>query len=305
MARRGGSAHAAASWVHGVARAGWWRARAGSSAARTPPVDNIDSSRARSTRVSVVIPVRNEAANLGPLITEIGAALGSAPDWEIVCVDDGSEDGTPALLAEIASAPGGRVRAFRHDVGRGQSAAIVTGVRCAHGNYVVTIDGDGQNDPADIPRLVALLADADRSDVARPILVAGRRARRRDSAFKRVSSRIANAVRSRILRDATSDTGCGLKAFRRTDFLALPHFDHLHRFLPALFIRQRGRVVAVDVNHRERRGGRSNYGVLDRLGVGVVDLLGVWWLMRRPCAPVFTRIEPPATDVAPSIEAIH
>ena len=247
----------------------------------------------------MVIPVRNEAENVGPLVDEIAAALGSAQDWEVVCVDDGSADGTPQVLAALAGAPDTRVRPFRHDGGRGQSAAIVTGVRAARGEYVVTIDGDGQNDPADIPRLVRALQDAAATDPGTPVLVAGRRARRRDTVFKRVASRVANAVRSRVLGDATSDTGCGLKAFRREEFLALPHFDHLHRFLPALFVRQRGRVVSVDVNHRQRHRGRSNYGVLDRLGVGIVDLAGVWWLMRRPCAAVVTPIDSvPTTERA-------
>ena len=227
-------------------------------------MDTADLSRSPSIRVSVVIPVRNEAANLGPLISEIVSALGSPSDWEVVCVDDGSADDTPLLLAEMTAAPGSRVRAFRHASGQGQSAAIVSGVRRARGEYIVTIDGDGQNDPADIPRLLATLVEVEASDPDTPVLVAGRRARRRDSLLKRVSSRVANAVRSRILRDSTSDTGCGLKAFRRGEFLALPHFDHLHRFLPALFVRQRGRVVAVEVNHRERRGGRSNYGEIGR-----------------------------------------
>lgn len=244
--------------------------------------------------VSVVIPVRNESENLRSLVAEIETALGDAPGWEIVCVDDGSSDGTPALLAELAATPDRRVRAFRHDIGRGQSSAIVTGVRQARGVHVVTIDGDGQNDPADITQLLAALGPAELGDESTPVLVAGRRARRRDTMLKRAASRVANGVRSRVLGDATSDTGCGLKAFRRSDFLSLPHFDHLHRFLPALFIRQGGRVVSVDVHHRERQGGRSNYGVLDRLGVGLVDLVGVWWLMRRPCLAHATPIPPAA-----------
>lgn len=246
--------------------------------------------------VSVVIPLRNEAENLRSLVAEIESALGGALTWEVVCVDDGSSDGTPGLLAELAAMSDRRVRAYRHDVGRGQSSAIVTGVRQARGVHVVTIDGDGQNDPADIPLLLAALAGAERGDESTPVLVAGRRARRRDTVLKRAASRVANAVRSRVLGDATSDTGCGLKAFRRADFLSLPHFDHLHRFLPALFIRHGGRVVSVDVHHRERQGGRSNYGVLDRLGVGLVDLVGVWWLMRRPCLATATPIPPTAVS---------
>jgi len=230
-------------------------------------------------RLSVVIPAHNEAENIGPLVREIVAALGGAGDWEIVVVDDGSSDGTGAR-AEAAGREVPQLRVVRHASPRGQSFAVVTGVRAASGPWVATLDGDGQNDPADIPRLLEARERAAAAGGG-PLLLAGFRATRRDSWLKRASSRIANAVRGRLLGDATPDTGCGLKLFEREAFLAVPHFDHMHRFLPALFIRAGGRVVSVPVGHRPRTRGRSHYGVFNRLGVGIVDLLGVMWLMRR------------------------
>jgi len=230
--------------------------------------------------VSVVVPVRNEGPNVLPLIAEIRAALAGVA-YEIVYVDDGSTDDTPARLAEAAGcledAP---LIRRRHRENCGQSAAIVTGVRAARGGWIATLDGDGQNDPADIPPLLSrALAEEQRGGL--PVLIAGHRTRRRDAALKRLASRIANGVRARLLRDATPDTGCGAKVFRRDAFLQLPHFDHMHRYLPALFLRAGGRVVSVPVNHRPRRAGRSNYGTLDRLWVGLFDLVGVYWLQRR------------------------
>ncbi len=221
--------------------------------------------------LSVVVPVRNEAPNIGPLVEEIRRAL-SGVDHEIVYVDDGSSDGTwERVLAE-------GVVARRHRASCGQSAAIVTGVRAASGEWVATLDGDGQNDPADIP---ALFERARRDNGAGPLLVAGHRTERRDSWVKRRSSGVANRVRRALLHDATPDTGCGLKVFRRAAFLELPHFDHMHRFLPALFIRAGGRVVSVPVHHRARMRGQSKYGTLDRLWVGIFDLAGMFWLQRR------------------------
>jgi dolichol-phosphate mannosyltransferase len=224
--------------------------------------------------ISVVVPVKNEAPNIAPLIAEIRAALAGVPH-EIVYVDDGSTDGSLAVL----QAEG--VVARRHRTSCGQSAAIVTGVRTARGAWIATLDGDGQNDPADIP---ALLARGQAEGGC--VLVAGHRIRRRDSAVKRLTSRAANRLRAFILGDATPDTGCGLKLFRREDFMALPAFDHMHRFLPALFIRAGGRVVSVPVNHRPRLRGVSKYGTLDRALVGIVDLAGVAWLQRRGRLPV-------------------
>lgn len=232
--------------------------------------------------LSVVIPVRNEAPNIGPLVAEIEAALSATPH-EIVYVDDGSTDDTPAALRAAREA-GAPVRAIRHRASCGQSAAIVTGVKAARGRWIATLDGDGQNDPADIPRLLAR-AEAEAA-AGRRTLVAGHRVNRRDSGVKRYTSRIANAVRSRLLRDATPDTGCGLKVFPRDLFLEIPHFDHMHRYLPALTLRQGGSVVSEAVNHRPRVRGTSNYGTLDRLLVGIFDLIGMAWLQRRGRRPV-------------------
>ncbi len=233
-------------------------------------------------KLSVVIPAHDEAESLGPLVGEIRAALGRALDYEIVVVDDGSGDATPERLAALAR-DWPRLRTVRHATSRGQSFALATAVRAAAAPWVATLDGDGQNDPADIPRLLAArdAATAEGGKGAGPLLVAGYRKVRRDSWVKRASSRIANGVRGRLLGDRTPDTGCGLKLFEREAFLALPHFDHMHRFLPALFLRAGGRVISVEVGHRPRARGRSHYGMWDRLWVGIVDLAGVWWLIRR------------------------
>jgi len=231
-----------------------------------------------SVEVSVVVPVRDEQDNVLPLIGEIHAALSEREAFEIVYVDDGSSDDTPARLAE-ARARYPELRVLRHVASCGQSAAIRTGARAARGTIVVTLDGDGQNDPADIPALL----DAWRAEGRAPNLgmVTGQRVRRRDSGLRRLSSRIANGVRSRLLDDGIADTGCGLKAFSRDAFLVLPYFDHMHRFLPALMRREGLAVAVVPVNHRPRQAGRSKYGVMNRLWVGIVDLCGVMWLMRR------------------------
>jgi dolichol-phosphate mannosyltransferase len=229
--------------------------------------------------ISVVVPVRNEAPNIDPLVAEIRAALAGVAH-EIVYVDDGSDDDTAATLRAAQG-----VRVLRHRVGCGQSAAIVTGVRASSGFWIATLDGDGQNDPADIPALLAR-AEAERAAGGGAVLVAGHRTRRRDSFIKRLTSRLANRIRAGLLGDATPDTGCGLKMFSRAAFLELPAFDHMHRYLPALFIRAGGRVVSVPVNHRPRTRGASKYGTLDRLWVGIFDLVGVFWLQRRWKRPV-------------------
>jgi len=231
--------------------------------------------------LSVVIPVRNEAPNIAPLVAEIRAALDRRLEYEIVYVDDGSSDGTADAVRALArSFP--RLRLVRHRASSGQSAAIRSGIVAARGVWIATIDGDGQNDPADIPRLYDIARAAPREQ---PILVAGLRAKRRDTMVKRLSSRIANAVRAWLLGDATQDTGCGLKIMRRTLYLELPFFDHNHRFLPALVMRAGGSTVSVAVNHRPRERGQSNYGVFDRLWVGIVDLGGMMWLLRRARRP--------------------
>jgi|SRR5262245_3573722 len=225
--------------------------------------------------VAVVVPVRNEAGNIAPLVEEIATALGNAA-FEIVYVNDGSTDGTEAeLLALMATRPW--LRQVKHATSCGQSAAVRTGVSRARAPVVVTLDGDGQNNPAFIPELLRAL-DAGGARIG---LIAGQRVGRKDSGFKKFQSRIANGVRSTVLRDGTRDTGCGLKAFRRDLFLALPSFDGLHRFLPALVRREGYEIGYVDVVDRPRRAGVSNYGMWDRLWVGILDLAGVWWLIRR------------------------
>jgi dolichol-phosphate mannosyltransferase len=228
--------------------------------------------------ISVVVPVHNEAPNIPPLIAAIGAALGGI-DHEIIYVDDGSSDATPAVLAEIAAGLPTLVR-VRHRTSCGQSAAVITGIKAARGGFIATLDGDGQNDPADIPAMLDAALNAEASG-PKPVLIAGHRVTRRDSEAKRWASKIANGVRGRLLRDGTPDTGCGLKLFRRQAFLELPHFDHIHRFLPALFIRAGGHVVSVPVRHHPRAHGASHYGTWGRLKVGIVDLFGVAWLQRR------------------------
>jgi len=239
--------------------------------------------------LAVVVPVRDEADNIAPLIAEIEAALDAVCTFEIVYVDDGSRDETAQRLRE-ARARHPRLRVLRHRESCGQSQALITGIKAARAQLVATIDGDGQNDPADIPALLRRLRDE--PDGARDrLMVAGLRRKRRDSAAKRLSSRIANTVRGRLLGDRTPDSGCGLKLFTRAAFLGMPGFDHMHRFLPALMIRQGGRVVSVPVNHRPRQRGRSKYGLWDRLWVGIVDLFGVMWLQARVRHPV---VEPEA-----------
>jgi dolichol-phosphate mannosyltransferase len=226
--------------------------------------------------VSIVVPVRNEAGNIAPLVDEIAAALAKGPSFEIIYVNDGSTDRTESELTLLmASRPW--LRLVQHESSCGQSAAVSTGVRHARAPVVVTIDGDGQNDPAFIPALLKELA----AGTPKVGLIAGQRVGRKATGFKRLQSRIANGVRGAVLRDGTRDTGCGLKAFRRDLFLALPYFDGLHRFLPALVRREGYDIGYVDVVDRPRRAGISNYGMWDRLWVGILDLMGVWWLIRR------------------------
>jgi dolichol-phosphate mannosyltransferase len=244
--------------------------------------------------LSVVVPVRNEGPNIAPLIAEIRAATAPLGGAEIVYVDDGSTDDTGAALAREAAV--GDLVHLRHARSCGQSAAIVSGVKAARGAWIATLDGDGQNDPADIPALFSR-AGTEAAAAAGPVLVAGHRVNRKDTATKRFTSRFANRFRAWLLGDATPDTGCGLKLFRRADFLELPHFDHMHRYLPALFLRAGGRVVSVPVNHRPRLRGTSNYGTLDRLAVAVADLVGVMWLQRRWKRPQAERVG--AERVAP------
>ena len=226
--------------------------------------------------VSVVVPVKNEAGNIAPLVTEIAAALDRHGPFEIVYVNDGSSDDTDAELKRLM-AQHRYMRRVRHAFSCGQSAALRTGAAAARAPVIVTLDGDGQNDPAFIPALLrALEAGAPRVG-----MIAGQRVGRQATTFKKLQSRIANAVRGAVLRDGTRDTGCGLKAVRRDLFLRLPYVDGLHRFLPALVRREGFDIGYVDVIDRPRRHGTSNYGMWDRLWVGILDLIGVWWLIRR------------------------
>ncbi|HDZ74896.1 MAG TPA: glycosyltransferase family 2 protein [Aurantimonas coralicida] len=225
--------------------------------------------------VSIVVPARNEAENLAVLLREVEAAL-AARALEIVVVDDGSTDATALTLATLR-ADGVPLRHIRHNRPAGQSRAIRSGVLAASGDLVVTIDGDGQNDPAFIPALVAALE----STGPTVGLAAGQRTARTDTKLKQLSSRFANGLRTAILKDATRDTGCGLKAIPTELFRRLPYFDGWHRYLPALVLREGLTVVHIDVKDRQRRFGRSNYGIFDRGLRGILDLFGVWWLRRR------------------------
>ena len=237
--------------------------------------------------VSIVVPVRNEAENVAPLIAEIAAALDGRWPYEIIYVDDGSTDATGGRLAVIMKQRR-NLRQIRHAQSSGQSAAVRSGVRAARGNIVATLDGDGQNNPAFLPGLISAIVDAgDRVGLA-----AGQRVGRKDTPFKKLQSRIANGVRKTILKDGTRDTGCGLKAFRRDVFLALPYFEGLHRFLPALVRREGYDIAYIDVVDRPRHSGVSNYGFFDRLWIGILDLAGVWWLIRRKKpTPVATEVK--------------
>lgn len=232
--------------------------------------------------LSVVVPVFNEAGNIEPLLEEIRSALEGHFEFEVVYVNDGSKDSTAQELTRIQQQMT-NLRVITHRQACGQSTALRTGIKAATAPTIATLDGDGQNDPADIPRLAATLAGAGENSRLR--MVAGYRKRRRDSQVKRISSKIANGVRSRLLADATPDTGCGLKVFHRDIFLDLPYFDHMHRFLPALVQRAGWEVTSIEVNHRQRGQGQSKYGTLDRLIAGIDDLLGVMWLKRRSKIP--------------------
>lgn len=231
--------------------------------------------------VSVVVPVRNEAGNILPLIEEIRAAL-AGEECEIIYVDDGSTDETPTLLSQARHLYP-ELRILRHRDSCGQSAAIRTGILAAQGSIIATLDGDGQNDPADLPKLLAAYRDPQGPPSRR--MVSGHRVKRQDTEIRRISSRVANGIRRKLLGDDTPDTGCGLKVFAREAFLRLPYFDHMHRFLPALIQREGFSVAVVPVNHRPRLRGTSKYGIGNRLWVSIVDLFGVIWLQRRMRRP--------------------
>lgn len=231
--------------------------------------------------ITVIVPVLNEEENIPALLKEIEAAARHIPISEIVYVDDGSNDNSAAVLQSLKD-DYKALRIVRHDRTCGQSAAIWTGVKSSGNEIIVTLDGDGQNDPADIVHLYNLYMT--NTDKFPKLMIAGERRKRNDIWIKRVSSRVANRIRSGLLKDNTRDTGCSLKLFRRKDYLTLPYFDHMHRFLPALMMRDNVKVMHVSVSHRPRVRGVSKYGTLDRLAVGISDLWGVWWLLKRPFA---------------------
>jgi dolichol-phosphate mannosyltransferase len=228
--------------------------------------------------LSVVIPVHNEEENIGPLVKEISDILLPIIPHEIICVDDDSTDNTLKVLIDLnKSLP--EFKSLQHVKKKGQSAAICSGVTIAKGPLIATLDGDGQNDPADIPKLLEKYYAHSGEDGR--LMVIGWRKGRSDGWRRRTSSRIANIIRSWLLSDHTPDTGCGLKIFKREDFVNFPLFDHMHRFLPALMLRSGGRVISVEVNHRRRMHGKSHYGILNRMLMGITDLAGVSWLNRR------------------------
>lgn len=232
---------------------------------------------------TIVLPAYNEEESIGALLGEIRNEVQSLPVREILVVDDGSTDTTTArAVAEAAGLPG--LRIIRHGQRQGQSRALLTGIRAATNDLILTLDADGQNNPADFHKLFATYAA--RQTATPRLMVAGQRERRRDKMVRRASSRIANGVRSALLHDNVRDTGCSLKLFRRDDFIDLPFFDHIHRFLPAMMKSAGVTVVLVDVGHRPRRAGTSKYGVWDRLWVGLHDLVGVRWLMKRQISHV-------------------
>lgn len=227
--------------------------------------------------ISIVIPARNEAGNIQPLVAEIRRAMPAAYHYEIIYIDDGSSDATADEILNEQRQPDSPVRLIRHARSAGQSTALYSGVCHAQGKWIVSMDADGQNDPADIPHLL----EQAQAQTNAHFCIAGYRHKRKDTLSKRLQSRIANGIRQRLLKDQVPDTGCGIKLFPKHTFLLLPFFDHIHRFIPALVQRLGGNIVVVPVNHRDRTRGVSNYTMFSRLGVGVVDMLGVMWLQRR------------------------
>ena len=233
--------------------------------------------------ISLIIPFYNEADSITALINEINLVLSGKIKYEIIAVDDGSTDETAGILLRMVNEANYPLRIIRHVANYGQSAAIHTGIQAARATWVVTLDGDGQNDPGDILKLIET---RNHSTLKELKLINGYRKKRQDSIIKIISSRVANFVRGRVLHDMTPDTGCGLKLIHRTTFLNLPFFDHMHRFIPALIRRAGGNILSVEVSHRPRKAGQSKYNISNRLWVGIIDLLGMLWLVRRAKNPV-------------------
>lgn len=241
-----------------------------------------------SIKISIVIPFHDESKNIIPLITKVDdVMIKMSINYEIIAIDDASNDDSYAVLQSITK-NFTHLRILHHQNNCGQSTAVATGVRHAYGEMIATLDGDGQNDPSDIPNLYNVLQHSKNPNLK---MVAGYRKNRKDTIFKRWGSKLANYVRSSLLKDATPDTGCGLKLFYRESFLRLPYFDHMHRFLPALIQREGGDVVSVEVKHFPRLHGTSHYNNLQRLWVGIIDMAGVIWLIRRSYKPQILEYE--------------
>jgi dolichol-phosphate mannosyltransferase len=231
--------------------------------------------------LSVVVPVRNEAENIAALIAEIEAAVRERFDCEILYINDGSTDASRTVLETLQrTCP--TLRVFTHQESCGQSTAVITGVRQATKDWIAVLDGDGQNDPADIP----LLWEWVQAQPSTRCMAIGHRTNRQDAGNRKSASRFANTLRRAMLKDDTPDSGCGLKLLSRALFLELPYFNHMHRFMPALVLRAGGTVRSIPVHHRPRTAGVSNYNNLQRALVGIADLFGVWWLQKRSKRPV-------------------
>lgn len=240
--------------------------------------------------LSVIVPVHNEQGNIQPLLDEIRDALEGKYAYEVLYVDDGSSDSSLNELKSAKANGFNQLVIVQHRGCFGQSAAIQSGAKLARGEWIATLDGDGQNDPADIPALLEKAKQQHERD-RHCVCVAGYRVKRDDSYVKRLSSKVANKIRRSVLNDNVPDTGCGLKVMYTKAYLALPFFDHQHRFLPALFIRSGGKVEVVPVNHRPRNEGQSKYGISNRLWVGIIDMFGVKWLCNRAKNPNYSVIQ--------------
>ncbi len=249
--------------------------------------NRLDTSR-KKPEISIIIPVFNEATNIRPLLKEIKSALNNYCDYVVIYVDDGSFDGTVKELMNLKQSNSHILKIIKLNSNYGQSAAIHVGAKNAMTKWVITLDGDGQNNPADIIPMLNHLGNRINKDIS--LLISGVRNKRCDSSIKKLSSRVANTIRRVILKDNAVDTGCGIKLFHRQSYLALPQFNHMHRFLPALFIMQGGKVEFITVGHRHRKTGFSKYGTLDRLSAGIIDLFGVLWLRKRTMNPIIEDI---------------